>query len=176
MEFTFPEVKSYKDVALYDQARAIFLVLKCQGTIRSQIRIAGDQGDLCLDAQMPKTAAETTEFFAKLKTFMAWRSATAFIWTSFVENPLGLYTCVTARNERHVCFRPFSYEPKPLTEANFGPPRWLPEEAINAHLEGLLPTEPVPLTPKEIQALEPWFGRTGRYPAWHVKKHEFVGI
>ncbi len=166
----------YKEAALFHEAQAMKLVLTNQVTIKTQIRIAGDQGDLRIAARYPSTEQEAAEFFRQLGMLMAWRAATAFIWTSFVENPLGLYTCLISKTERHAFFRHFSFDPKPWTEANFSAIEWLPELAIKKQLANLLPTGPVPLTPKDVAALEPWFGRTGRYPAWHTKKGEIVGI
>ena len=60
--------------------------------------------------------------------------------------------------------------------ANFGDVRWLPESAIDATLIALFPHAPRPLTPKEISALEKWFGATGKFPAVHLSTHEVRGL
>ena len=52
----------------------------------------------------------------------------------------------------------------------------MPESSVDPVLADLLPKEPRAMTPKEISALEKWFGATGRFPAVHVETRELRGL
>ena len=66
--------------------------------------------------------------------------------------------------------------PAPWTAANFGAVDWLPSHSIDPVLAALLPMKPRPMTPKEISALDKWFGVSGKFPAVHVPTGEIRGL
>ena len=48
--------------------------------------------------------------------------------------------------------------------------------SIDPALVDLLPQTPRAMTPKEISALEAWFGVSGKFPAVHVESRELRGL
>ena len=90
--------------------------------------------------------------------------------------PDAVYAVRIGRGERHSCLARIRRAPKPWTAANFGPVEWQVESFIDPVIVALLPREARPMTPKEIAALQKWFGVSGKFPAVHVPTGEVRGL
>lgn len=159
-----------------DMRRAARLIIKVQDEIDPQWRIATGEGDYAITVTLPGDPYERKLMMRRLSTFMAWKGALSFIVASELVEPDCVYALGVSAREVHACLSPIRRSPKPWTAANFGPVEWLDKGQIGSELLDLLPSGPRPLTPKEVSALQPWFGVDGKFPAVHVPSSEIRGL
>ena len=167
---------SLREIVESDLRRAARLIVTIQDEIDWQIRMATPKGDYHLAIMMPDDPGDRTAMLRRLETFMAWKQASAFCLTVEMAEPDAVYAVGITRRHRVNCLSRINRSPQPWTAANFGPVEWFPEASIDPSLAALLPTGPRPMTPKQVASLEPWFGKTGRFPAVHVPTREVRGI
>ena len=170
------EPQSFCDIVEADLRRAARLLIKVQDEIDWQLRIATPEGDYHLSVTMPKDDYERKAMLRRLETFMQWKQASAFTLAVEVEKPAAIYATGISKAERVNCIAQFRHQPKPWTAANFGEIRWLPESAIDSALIAVFPAQLRALTPKEVSALEKWFGATGKFPAVHLPSNRLRGL
>ena len=170
------EPQTFRDLVEADLRRAGRLIIKIQDEIDWQFRIATPEGDVHLAVTMPNDDYERRQMLRRLETFMQWKRASAFCLGVETYEPDAVYAVGIGRGERHNCLARIRRTPKPWTSANFGPVEWQAESFIDPVIAALLPREPRPMTPKEIAALQKWFGVSGRFPAVHVASGEVRGL
>jgi hypothetical protein len=162
------EPTTFKELVEADLRRAARLIIKVQDEIDWQLRFATPEGDFHIAVTMDGNERERHEVLLHLGVFMEWKRAAAFVLaTETVDDQV--YAVGIAPHEAHRCRAAIRREPRPWTASSFGTIEWLPRDAIDPELEALLPTEPRPLTPKEVAAMTHWFGRDGRFPAVNMK-------
>ena len=168
--------RTFRELVEADLRAAARLIIKIQDELDWHIRIATPEGDYRLALTMPGDAAARAEILRHLATFLAWKQAAAFCLVVETYVPDAVYATGISRRERHNCMARITRTPTPWTAANFGAVEWLPAAAIDPVVVALLPTEPRPMTPKEISALQKWFGVEGKFPAVHVESREVRGV
>lgn len=166
----------FREMVEADLRRAARLVIKVQDEIDWQFRMATPRGDYALVVTMPTDDYERKAMLRRLATFMAWREVSAFTLAVETYEPDAVYCIGISAGERHSCLSRIRRQPKPWSKANFGSVEWLPAGSIDPVLLDLLPKAPRAMTPKEISALETWFGVSGKFPAVHVESKELRGL
>ena len=159
-----------------DLRRAARVILKIQDELDPSLRIATPEGDIHLAITLSADPAERMAMLQRFETFMAWKSARAFTIATELHTPDAVWCAGIARGERTACLSRITRHPAPWTKANFGPVEWLPAASIDPAIIALLPTAPRPLTPKEVAALQPWFGIEGTFPAVHIPSGQVRGV
>ena len=167
---------NFKDLVEADLRRAARLVINVQDEIDPQFRMATPEGDYWIAVTLPSDAYERSRMLRRLSTFMAWKQARAFSMACETYEPDAVYCVGIGLNERHHCIARIRREPRPWTAANFGPVEWLPASSIDPVIVDLLPRAPRSMTPKEISALQVWFGADGKFPAVHIPTGEVRGV
>ncbi len=176
MQRMSPEPRTVKDLVEADLRRAARLMIAVQDEIDPQLRIATPDGDYWLGVTLPAAADERAAMLRRLATFMAWKQALAFTLACETFEPAAVYCVGIAPRERHACLARIERAPRPWTEKNFAGVEWLAPASIDPVIADLLPRAPRPMTPKEISALEKWFGVSGQFPAVHIPTGEVRGI
>lgn len=167
---------SFKEIVEADLRRGARLIIAVQDEIDPQVRIATPEGDYAIAVTLPKDEYGRGVVLRVLSTFMVWKKAVAFVWTSELAEPDCVYAVGIARSERHACLSRIRRDPRPWTGENFGGVEWLAPSSIDPALLAVLPVSPRALTPKDVAACESWFGVKGRYPAVHVPSGEVRGL
>lgn len=157
--------RTFRELVEADLRRATRLIIKIPDELAWQFRLAAPAGDHYLSLMMPTAARERQQMHRQVTTFLASKRSTAFCLAVETTTPDAVCAVGIARRERCHGLARILREPNPWTAANFSPVEWLPEQAIDPEIAALLPTGPRPLTPKEISALQTWFGVDGRFPA-----------
>ena len=160
--------RNFQELVEADLRRAARLVIRIQDEIDWQFRFATRDGDYHLSVMMPDDQGERRAMLRRVETLFQWKQAAAFAVAAEIYEPDAVYCVGVSRSERVVCLSRIRREPKPWTAANFGAVEWLPEASIDPVLIALLPDAPRPMTPKEISALDKWFGVSGKFPLLHV--------
>jgi hypothetical protein len=168
--------RNFREIIEADLRRAARLVVQVQDEIDWQLRMETPEGDYHLAVTMPNDNHERASMMRRLETFMQWKRASAFCLAVETYEPDALYAVGISKHERANCLARIRREPKPWTSANFGAIEWLPESSIDPSLTALLPIPARPLTPKEVSALEKWFGVSGKFPAVHVPTASIRGL
>jgi len=176
MDRMAPEPRTFKDLVEADLRRAARLIIKIQDEIDPQFRIATREGDYWIAVTLPAEAHDRARMLRQLSTFMAWKEARAFSMACETVVPDAVHCVGVTASERHSCFARIKREPRPWTAENFGALEWLASSSIDPVIVDLLPRGPRPMTPKEISALEKWFGVSGRFPAVHIATGEVRGL
>ena len=170
--------RTFRENVEADLRRAARLVIKIQDEIDWQWRFATPQGDYHIATMMQDDARERAQMLRRIETFMHWKRCFEFIMAVETRVPDSVYAVGIGASEALHCngLARISRTPIPWAADNFGPVEWLPASSIDPVIAALLPRAPRPLTPKEINALEKWFGVTGRFPAVHVSTLEIRGL
>jgi hypothetical protein len=164
--------RNFREMVEADLRRAARLVIKVQDEIDPQLRVATPAGDWAIAVTLLRDNDERLAVFRALATFMVWKEALAFTFAFETYEPDAVWCCGIARAEQHICLARVRRQPRPWSNANFGPVEWLPEASIDPLIVGLLPNGPRPLAPKEVAAMAAWFGRCGKYPAINMATGE----
>lgn len=167
---------SFKEIVEADLRRAARLIVAIQDEIDPQLRFATPQGDYAIALTLPREALARDAMLRRVSTFMVWKQVRAFTMAVETYQPDAVYCVGIATTERINCLARIAREPRPWTARNFGAVEWLPEASIDPVLVDLLPRVPRAVTPREISALEEWFGASGRFPAVHVDSNEVRGL
>ena len=130
--------RSFRELVEADLRRAARLIIKVQGTIDWQFRIATRDGDLHLAVTMPG-GLERDVMLARIGTLMRWKQAQAIIMSVESGLPNGVYAAGLRHSERCNCFAHFRHEPRPWSARNFDRVKWLPEKHIEPVIAALLP-------------------------------------
>ena len=138
--------------------------------------VAMGEGDYHIALTMPNDPRERSMMLRRVETFMHWKRCVGFLLAVETNEPDAVYSLGINATERFNCLARIQRNPRPWTKANFGAVEWRPESAIDPALAQLLPAAPRPMTPKEISALEEWFGVTGKFPAVHIPTREVRGL
>jgi len=170
------EPRTFRELVEADLRRAGRLVVKVQDEIDPQFRIATPKGDFWLAVTLPSDADERRAMLRRIETFLAWKQAAAFTLACETYEPDAVYCVGVSPSERHACLARIRRAPKPWGSANFGPVEWLPESSIDPAIAALLPKGPRAMTPKEVSALDKWFGTEGKFPAVHIATGEVRGL
>ncbi len=170
MDRMSPEPRTFKELVEADLRRAGRLVIKVQDEIDPQFRIATPEGDYWIAVTLPPDGHERSRMLRRLSTFMAWKHARAFSMACETYEPDAVYCVGIGLDERHHCIARIRREPRPWTSKNFGSVEWLPRSSIDPVVVDLLPHGPRPMTPKEVSALQKWFGTEGKFPAVHITR------
>ena len=170
--------RTFRENVETDLRRAARLVNKIQDEIDWQWRLATPEGDYHLATTMPDDPRERGQMLRRIETFMLWKRCFGFIMAVETRVPDSVYAVgIGAREELNCnCLARITRHPRPWTAKNFGNVEWLPVSSIDPVIAALLPRVPRPMTPKEIGALEKWFGVTGRFPTVHVPSLEIRGL
>ena len=167
---------TFRDLVEADLRRAARLIIKIQDEIDWQIRVATPDGDYHLAITMPDATDTRAAILRHLATFLLWKQAAAFCLVVETRQPDAVYAIGMARSERVHCLARIKRHPRPWTVKNFSAVEWLPASSIDPTIAELLPAGPRPMTPKEIAALQPWFGIEGKFPAVHVESRQVRGV
>ena len=170
------EPRNFKEIVEADLRRAARLVIKVQDEIDPQFRFATPRGDYWIAVTLPGDDYERTAMLRRLSTFMVWRQALGFTMAVETYEPDAVYCVGVGQDERHNCLARINRHPRPWTARNFGPVEWLPPASIDPAVIAMLPTAPRPVTPKEISALDKWFGASGKFPAVHIESGQIRGL
>ena len=168
--------RTLRDLVEADLRRAARLIIKIQDEIDWQLRLATPHGDYHLAVTMPTDDHEHRAMMRRMQTFMQWKEAAAFCLAVEIREPDAVYAVGISTREQVGCIARIRREPKPWRAANFGAVEWLPQHSFDMTLAPLLPHTPRAMTPKEIAALEKWFGLSGKFPAVHVPTGEVKGL
>lgn len=171
-----PEPRTFKELVEADLRRAARLVIKVQDEIDPQFRMSTPEGDYWIAVTLPADGHERTQMLRRLSTFMAWKQVRAFSMACEMYEPDAVYCVGLGVNEQHHCLARIRRQPRPWASNNFGNVEWLPGASIDPAIHDLLPRGPRPMTPKEISALEKWFGASGTFPAVHIPTGEVRGL
>lgn len=167
---------TFRDIVEADLRRGARLIIKIQDELDPQVRIATPEGDYHIAMTLPADDYGRRILLRALATFLDWKRAIAFTLCSELTEPEALY-CAGISPTHHVgCLTRISRAPRPWTAANFGAVEWLDPAQLDPFLIGLLPTEPRPLTPKDVAACNTWFGKDGKFPAIHIPTGEVRGV
>lgn len=167
---------TFRQIVEADLRRAARLVIKVQDEIDPQFRFTTPDGDYHLAVTLLQDDYERRAMLRRISTFMAWKRAGAFILASELSEPDCVYALGVSRSEVHACLARIRRQPTPWTTTNFGPVEWIDRHEVGQEMIDLLPPVARPITPKEISALERWFGPDGRFPAVHVLTGELRGL
>lgn len=170
------EPRTFREIVEADLRRIARLLIEVQDEPDWQLRIATPEGDYHVSVTMPDDHYERRSMLRRLETFMQWKRAFAFTLAVETREPNAVYAAGISAGERVNCIAEFRRAPQPWTAANFGPVTWLPGTAIDSTLTALLPVTPRPMTPKEISALDKWFGVAGKFPAVHLQSMTVRGL
>ncbi len=168
--------QSFREIVEADLRRGARLIIAVQDEIDPQVRIATPEGDYSIAVTLPGDDYGRGVVLRVLSTFLVWKQALAFVWTSELVEPDCVYAVGISKGERHACLSRIRRSPKPWTAGNFGPVEWLPASSIDPAMVAMFPAGPRALTPKDVAACESWFGANGRYPAVHVPTGEIRGL
>ena len=173
-----PDVPAtFKACVEADLRRGARLIIAHQCELDWQIRMATRAGDYHLAVTMPNDLGDRKAMMRRLQTFMLWKQVMAFSTVCELVEPDAVYAAGVSPRGVVGCLARITRYPMPWTAANFGAVEWLPEgEAVDPLIAALRPDAPRPMTPKEIAALEKWFGKTGKFPAVHVESREVRGL
>lgn len=165
-----------KEFVEADLRRAARLVIKVQDEIDPQFRISTPQGDYWLGVTLPSDVRERAAMLQRIAMFMLWQQASAFTLACETYQPDAVYSVGVSVQERHACLARIRRSPRPWSAKNFGVVEWLPATSIDPMVVARLPCAPRPMTPKEIAALEQWFGVSGKFPAVHIPTGAVRGL
>ena len=171
-----PEPRTFAELVEADLRRASRLIIKVQDEIDPQFRMSTPEGDYCIAITLPADVYERSKMLRRLSTFMAWKQVRAFSMACELSDPDAAYCVGVALNERHHCLVRIRREPRPWTSKNFETIEWLAVPSIDPAIIDLLPRGPRAMTPKEISALQKWFGTSGIFPAVHIPTGEVRGL
>ena len=127
--------------------------------IDPQFRIATPDGDLWLGINLPDNIDERTNIFVLIKNLLAYKQAVAFTLATEIVEPDGIICVGVERNNSVGLFCSISREP-----LNFAAPVELSRASIDKEIIDLLPVGSRSFDKIEIQELQKWFGKHGRYP------------
>lgn len=175
MELVFMP-KSFREVVEADLQRAARLIVKIQDEIDPQFRVATPEGDFWLAVTLPTDDNARRVMMDRIGLFMAWKQAAAFTLASELTAPDCVFAAGVSFTQAYACLAPIDRQPRPWNAASFGAVEWLPPQSIGQDLIGLLPRGTRTITAQDVQMLETWFGRNGRFPAVHVPSGEVRGI
>lgn len=175
---------SFRDLVEADLRHAARLIVRVQDEIDPQFRIATPEGDYWLAVTLPPADSERHAMMQRIGLFMAWKQAAAFTIASEMVLPKAgadneadcVFAAGVSFTQAFACVAPIRRQPRPWTEASFGAVEWLPSQSIGQDLIGLLPRGARTITASDLNMLEAWFGRNGRFPAVHVPSGEVRGI
>jgi hypothetical protein len=133
-------------------------------------RVLAPDGDFLIRTKFDTDKPEQRErTFALVPRFMAWRLATAFVLTA--ETWLGpertrsgeeaVLTIGVSHHKRMAVIRRIHRTPA----LSFGPPEWLPADALDETYFRLLPSGQSTVTPEEAAMLATIFAEDGELPA-----------
>lgn len=168
--------KNFRELVLADLRRAARLIVKVQDEIDLQFRMATPKGDYALAVTLPSDSDERTAMLERISTFMAWKQVRGFTIASELYEPDCVCCAGITADERIICMSRITRRPRPWSAVNFSAAEWLPETSIDPLLIDLLPAAARPMTPKEISALQRWFGIDGKFPAVHLPSGEVQGL
>lgn len=167
---------TFKEVVEADLRRAARLIISVQDEIDWQWRFASPDGDYHIVTTMPSDPYERTAMLRRIETFMVWRQALGYTMACETFEPDAVYCVGVGRIGKASCLARIRREPRPWTAANFGDVEWLPESSIDPVMVKLWPANPRPLTPKDVSALDKWFGSSGKFPAVHLPSRTLKGV
>ena len=176
MDRMTPEPRTFAELVEADLRRAARLIIKVQDEIDPQFRMSTPEGDYWIAVTLPTDVYERSKMLRRLSTFMAWKQVRTFSMACELNEPDAAYCVGIAPNERHHCLARIQREPRPWTSTNFETIEWLATSSIDPAIVDLLPRGPRAMTPKEISALEKWFGTSGKFPAVHIPTREVGGL
>jgi hypothetical protein len=165
-----------REIVEADLRRAARLIIRIQDEIDWQWRLAPPEGDYHLSVTMPEDVRERTMVLRRIETLMHWKSCQGFSVAVETSEPDAVYCVGVTPAEAAHCMARITRQPKPWTAANFGAVEWLPVTSVDPTLVALLPRARRPMTPKEINALQKWFGVDGKFPALHVDTLQIRGV
>lgn len=168
--------QTFRELVEADLRRGARLIIKIQDEIDWQFRIATPGGDYHLAITMPSADEERNAMLDRISVFMMWKQALAFVLVAETSEPDAVYAVGVSKTERHNALSRIMRTPRPWTSANFLGVEWLEPESISPVLVRLLPRVPRAMKPKHIQALQEYFGVSGRFPAVHIATGEVRGI
>lgn len=167
---------SFRELVEADLRRAARLIVRVQDEIDPQFRIATPEGDYWLAVTLLPEDNERHAMMQRVGLFMAWKQAAAFTIASELNEPDCVFAAGVSFTQAFACIAPIRRQPRPWTETSFGAVEWLPSQSIGQDLIGLLPRGARKITASDLDMLETWFGRSGRFPAVHVPSGEVRGI
>lgn len=168
--------QTFREFVEADLRRVARLIIKVQDELDPQFRFATPEGDYHLAVTLPSDDYERRGMLKRVSAFMMWKQASSFILASELSKPDSVYALGVSRGEVHGCLSRIAREPRPWTEANFGPIEWIDRHQVGADMIDLLPREARAMTPKESAMLHKWFGPEGKFPAVHLPTGELRGI
>ena len=176
MEALAHEPTTFREVVEADLRRAARLIIAVQDEIDWQWRFAAPDGDYHIVTTMPSDAYERTAMLRRVETFMVWRQALGFTMTCETHEPDAVYCVGVGKLGVASCLARIMRQPRPWSARNFGVVEWLPDSSIDPVMVGLWPSQPRPLTPKDVSALDKWFGKSGKFPAVHLPTKTVKGV
>ena len=168
--------RTFHELIEADLRSAARMIIKIQDEIDWHFRMATRKGDYAIAVTMPNDDHERRAMLERVATFMAWKQVLGFTLAVETYEPDAVYCVGISAGERASCMARIRREPRPWTAANFSSVEWLPEASIDPVIAALLPAGSRAMTPKEIAALQQWFGVDGKFPAVHVPSGEVRGL
>jgi len=160
---------SLRDLVLTDLMRAIAIVRSGHEAAPAWRILTPDRDFTIVTPFDPDRPQERERAFALVPRFMAWKLATAFVFSG--ETWLGpertrsgeeaVIAIGVSHRERMGVIRRVRRTPGLL----FMPPEWLPRSVIDATYFSLLPSGESTVTPEEENVLRAIFGENGELPA-----------
>ena len=168
--------RSFRELVEADLRRGARMIIKIQDEIDWHFRMATSEGDFAIAVTMPREDDERRTMLRRIATFMAWKQVAGFSLTVETFEPDAVYCVGISVREKISCMARIKREPRPWTAVNFSQVEWLQEASIDPAIASLLPVGSRAMTPKEIAALQKWFGVAGKFPAVHVPSGEVRGL
>ena len=168
--------RTFRELIEADLRRAARLIIKVQDELDWHFHLATPEGDYAIAMTMPNDDHERRMMLRRVATFMAWKQVLGFTLAVEIYEPDAVHCVGISARERASCIARIRREPRPWTAANFSSVEWLPEASIDPVIATLLPMGSRAMTPKEIAALQKWFGVDGKFPAVHVPSGEVRGL
>ena len=157
-----------KDRVEAELTRAVALHIKYQGGLRAQFRTMTSEGDYRLSVMVPLTEPERSALFARLRTFMAWKQATAFTMVCELAEPDCVAAFGVSYQTMYCCCVPLGIAQLFTVEA-YGEPVWLADpKVIGEDIRNLLPRGAKTINSEEMHQMKLAFGPTGDLPAVHI--------
>jgi len=152
-------MRSMKYKVLEELQFSVAIVLSREEVV-PRVRVVCPDGDWIVMVPLPDDIGERQRRMQLLYGFMAWKSATAFVMSSELQEPDCVISAAVGRDGVLVAARPILR--KPLT---LGPIEWLPKESVGDEVVALLPRGTVTLDRETEAALVRAFGSGGEFEA-----------
>lgn len=141
-----------------------------KGALKAQFRIISHEADYRLAVRLPQIDTDRSALFARLRTYMAWKQATAFTMVTELREPDCVAAFGVSYNAIYCCCVPLDIA-RPFAAETYGEVVWLPgERAIGDDILNLLPRSAKAISQEEISQMERAFGRTGDLPTVRIAR------